>query len=272
MGLIAAILAGRALAQAPGQGEDWRQLIVSSIEADRDRAADLVVQERRETVSALLQVLSMPVKQREPYYSSSTPRNTAIRLLGELRAPEAVPALAEWLIPRPGQSLNVMELTDLPPAGMALVKIGMPAGPGVLDILASNGVSSEDARTKVVDGIHVRYVGPKPQRSSPLGDGCLRVLVRIKGLEETEVALRKAIAAETDEARKRNLEDALSALSRPGLRGVFEAQQAQKEAIERIEWRNWWAKEAARKAAEEDLKRRREEQASPEPDRTPPAE
>jgi hypothetical protein len=269
---MVSVVTSALLAQAPGQGGDWRQLIVSSTEADRDRAADLVVQQHRETVSALLQVLSLPVKQNEPYYTSSTPRNTAIRLLGELRAPEAVPALAQWLIPRPGQSLNVMELTDLPPAGMALVKIGMPAGPAVLDILASNGVSSEDARTKVVDGIHVRYVGPKPQRSSPLGDGCLRVLVRIKGLEETEVALRRSIAAETDEARKRNLEDALSALSRPGLRGVFEAQQAQKEAIERIEWRNWWAKEAARKAAEEDLKRRREKQASPEPDPTPPAE
>lgn len=192
----------------------------------------------------------MGVVPNEPFYSSATPRNMAISLLGELRAAEAVPALAGWLRPRPGQNMIMLELTDLSPAGSALVKVGQPAVPALLDILASVGVSSEWKRTAVTepDRVHVRFVGPPRERYSPLGDQCLRILVRIKGLEETEAGLKRYIAAETDDARKKNLEDALSALSRPSLREGFQNIQAQKEAIERNEWAGWWKRQQEEQA------------------------
>jgi hypothetical protein len=254
-------------ADEPVLDQEWRRLIVSPNWDDRARAADLVLQERRATISALMEILDMPVQPNESFYSSGTPRNTAIRLLGELRAAESVRALTQCLMPRPGQRIDVTELVYLGPAGRALVKMGMPAVPAVLDILASVGVSSEWKGTTVSepDRVHVRFVGPPLERSSPLGDECLKILVRIKGLEETEVGLRRYIASETHQARKKNLEDALAALSRPNLRQVMLAFQAQEEAMQRTEWAGWWTREAEKQAREKAL------QAQPQPEQVPPA-
>jgi hypothetical protein len=221
-------------ADETGRAVDWPELIVSADSRDRRRGEDVLLHQREETTAALLQVVQSPMEEREGFYQRNTARNTAIRLLGQLRAPEAVLPLAQWLIPRPGEQSGATEsLSDLimTPAGTALVQIGMPA---VLDILASIGVSSEDKGEyihELRDGIgYTRRVGPPMERYSPLGDQCLRILVYIKGLEETEVGLRRYIAAETDGARKKNLEDALAALSRPALRDTFKMLQAQREA------------------------------------------
>jgi GNAT superfamily N-acetyltransferase len=226
--------------------EGWRRLILSEGQADRRLASELVIGHRRETVSELLKILDLPLEEREDFYAP-TSRNTAIGLLGKLRAAEAAPALAQWLAPRAGQGPSFsLDLSPFSPAGTALVEIGMPAVPVVMDLLAANGVSSEDSRTWVNSGTpgEWRRVGPPPERVSPFGDECLRILVSIKGLEETEAGLRRAVSREDDEARKKNLEDALAALLRPALRQTFENRQAQKEARE-----DKWAVEAARKAA-----------------------
>jgi len=248
--------------------EHWRGMIVSPEGSDRMQAEKLFLEDRRATVSALLQVLDLPVRPDEPFYTGS-PRNSAIKLLGELRAPEAVPALTQWLVPRPGQSGVVDGLMYLSPAGYALVKIGMPAVPAVVDILASVGVTSEDKGEYIHElrgGVgYTRHVGPRPERYSPLGDDCLRILVQIKGLEETEAGLRRYIAAETGETRKKNLEEALSALSRPSLREGFLNIQAQDEARDGNQWRGWWKKQEGEQA------RKKARQPQPEPQPAPPA-
>jgi len=250
-------------ADEPLQQPEWRRLIVSRDGRDTARAAQTLLDEQRATVSSLLQVLELPVEQGEPFFEDGTPRNTAIKLLGNLRDPEAVPALAKWLMPRPGQEVgSVMRETFLPPAGTAIVKIGMPAVPAVLDILASVGVTSELKGTYVQEGPGVtRYVGPPPEHRSPLGDFCLRILVDIKGLDETEACLRRYIAAEEGVTRKKNLEGALAFLRRPG-RDNSEKIQAQKEARDRSDWAGWWKKQ------EEQAK---ENAAQPQPEAQPAA-
>jgi len=241
-------------ADQPGEQPDWRMLIVSSQGVERAQAEELVLQDRKATLSSLLQVLELPLEADEPFYSPATPRNTAIRVLGEWRAPEAVLAIAQRLMPISGQTTASTVATDLSPAGWALVKIGMPAVPAVMDILASAGVSSEDKGEYIHEliggGGHTRRMGPPLEGSSPLGDQCLRILVLIKGLAETEAGLRREIAAETSDSRKKNLEDALAALGRPSLRQGLQNIRAQTEAREWSDWRGWWKREEEKQAKE----------------------
>jgi hypothetical protein len=238
---------------SPHQGEDWRTLIVSRNVADWERAVDIVRQERRATVAALLTAIDRPVSKGEPFVFR-TPRNAAIGLLGELRAAEAVPALIGWLGSKPGQS-HAGYAGALPPAEAALIEIGNPAVPALLDILASTGVSSEPKGEYVHelrDGVgYTRYVGPPLEHVSRHGDMSLLILVGIKGLEETEAGLRRWVAAESDPTRKKNLQDALEALSRPSLRNGFEKMQADREAQERHEWAGWWTRQEQEKKAQQ---------------------
>lgn len=254
------------------QGEDWPQLIVSADSRDRTRGERFFVQQRGARIATLLQLVDSPVEEKEGFYQRNTARNIAIRLLGQLRAPEAVLPLARRLIPKTGQESGATEsLSDLviTPAGDALVEIGTPAVPAVVDILATVGVSSEDKGRYIHEerggGGYTRRVGPPLEHSSHLGDQCLRILVYIKGLEETEAGLRREIAAETAESRKKNLEQALAALSRPSVREGFQSIQAQKEAREHNEWRGWWKKQ------EEEQARKKALQPHPEPQPAAPA-
>jgi hypothetical protein len=249
-GSFAALLRG----EAEKDGRQWQRLLAGPTEKDWDRAAEMVTEERRASIAELMRVASSPKTDNEPFYGSSA-RNTAIALIGQLRAPEAVPALAQLLSAKAGQSVLRDGLSSLSPAGKALVDIGMPAVPAVLDILAAVGVSSEDKGTYVHGerpGVGETWrVGPPLEKSSPLGDQCLRIVVRIKGLEETEAGLRRWIAAEPDARRRKNLQDALEALSRPALRKGFEIMQAQRESQERTDWAGWTRQEQEKKAQQQ---------------------
>jgi hypothetical protein len=249
-----ALLAGLVvLAGEPPTGPDWVRVLVSRNWQDRQRVGPLVLGQRKETTASLVGIVLSPIAAGEDFLDRGTPRNLAIELIGDLRLAEAVAVLCEWLTPKDGQvAFEGSRETNLSPAGTSLVKIGMPAVPAVLDMLATLGISSDDKGRyihEVTGGAgHTRRVGPPIERSSPLGDQCLRILVEIKGLEETEARLRRDIAAETGEARKKNLEDALAALSRPSLREGFQHVQKQNEVREWSEWRGWWKRQEEEKA------------------------
>ncbi len=245
--------------------QGWRQLLLSPDERDRDRAARMVMEERKADVSALLQIVAMPVQPDEPFLRYQTPRNIAIRLLGELRAEEAIEPLITWLTPKPGMSGDVTELGPIP-AARALQQIGMPAAPALMEVLATAGVAAE--RGAAVAPAPAGPPEPTGQGHGHLADECLRVLVWIKGLEEAEVGLRRAITEEMDAARKRNLQGALFALSRPRLRESFQGFLKHEEDVERAKWHGWWAKhveeEAKREAAPPQPEKAQAEQAQPE--------
>ena len=168
----------------------WVRLVTSGDESERWHAHRAAAAHRQADIDALLAVVRSPVREGEPFFDYSTPRNTAIRILGIVRAEEAVPDLMEWLDSHEGQSRVYGELLMFSPAGYALVEIGLPSVPPLLEKLKAVGMS-------------------RP------GLECLKILVRIKGADEAEFTLKKAIETESDQLRKRNLKAALKKLRDP---------------------------------------------------------
>ena len=176
---------------------DWRTLITSGVEKERMSARQRVMSNRRETIQYLLSVLNSPVEEGEQFYASTTSRNIAIFLLGRLRAKEAVTDLIPWLTPKPRQGLFVSEERVFSPAGEALVEIGLPSVPVVVKLLGSEGPIS-------------------------FKQECIKVIVGIKGLRETEFLFEDIIAAEADSAKRENLKAADDLLKDPKFRKILE--------------------------------------------------
>ena len=212
------------------QGPGWRELIASKDEVQRAKGKEEALAELTANVGLLISIVESPVSRREPFYTSSTSRNIAIFLLGRLRARDAVPHLVKWLEPQEGQSLVIYSLMMLSPAGYALADIGLPSVPPLMEIIRRDGCSSPEAPEIIhEDDGGTRYKYPPGYRSVPLGDQCLKIIVRIKGLDESEFSLRKAMEAEPDKAKKANLQCALDLLRAP----TFPA-----EALERARQRD----------------------------------
>lgn len=176
---------------------DWRTLITSDIEKERTSARRTVLNNRRETIRHLLWVINRPVKKGEEFYSAVTSRNIAISLLGRLRAKEAMRDLTKWLLPRPGQRLFVDNEPMFSPAGYALVEIGLPSVPPLVELL-------------------------KSETNTALHQQCMKIIVSIKGPPETELLLEDTLAKETDTTKTANLKAALSLLKDPKSRQFLE--------------------------------------------------
>lgn len=174
----------------------WRTLITSHIEKERTSVHRTVLNNRRETIRHLLSVLNSPVEEGEQFYGSVTSRNIAIFLLGKLRTREAVGDLTKWLLPRPGQGLIVDELSMLSPAGYALVEIGLPSVPALLEVIKSG-------------------------RNSALREQCIKIIVSILGQIHTQLLFEDALAKETDSAKGKNLKAALDLLHDPKFEPIF---------------------------------------------------
>jgi len=107
-----------------------RQGIVAQDEETRTQTRQQIVKERQETIRYLLEVILSRRMQEEKRPAVVA----AIELLGELRASEAVPALADLLLYGERKELEyspVMTELRVPrlhfPAVRALIKIGVPA-------------------------------------------------------------------------------------------------------------------------------------------------
>lgn len=95
----------------------------------RDHAVDAMLDERKSQVEALIPLIDPANADR---YSDET-RSAAAYLLGELRAIEAVPVLAKALADEPGPKI-IFDLSRYDvPVFTALVKIGRPAVPAMIE-------------------------------------------------------------------------------------------------------------------------------------------
>jgi len=198
---------------AQNAAPDWRAMIISQDERDRDAAASLLLNERAQTIKVLLEIVRSPVRVGEPFLLPSS-RNTAISILGAMRAREAVPDLCKWLEIKKGQVGTYLDiaLVSIPPAGRALIEIGYPAVPHLLQIIRDKGCSSPRAREAIIDGNIVRFKPDPTYRSSPLGDKCLSILVKILTAPGARDALGRASEKETDKTSRENLESAIKVL------------------------------------------------------------
>lgn len=207
------------------EARHWRELLTSKKKGERRRAKDLTLRDREDKIEFLLSIVKRPVEEGERFYGRTTSRNIAIDLLGEMRAEEAVTELARWLTPREGQShvrfVGGSNQSRINPAGDALVKIGLPSVPALLDVIRQEGCSSPDEPKKTREGGHVRYEYPPGYKSSPRGDRCLGIIVTIKGVEETELFLKRMMEKEKDKTHRKSLQSALDLLEAPKFRRVW---------------------------------------------------
>jgi len=195
--LVVSVGCGRKESLEGKKERDWRTLITSRVEKERMSARQRVMSNRGETIQYLLSVLHSAVEGGEQFYASTTSRNIAISLLGELRAKEAAADLTEWLRAKEGQGLKVSDEAAYSPAGEALVQIGLP---------------SVAPLVKVV----------KVEPDEGLREQCVKIIVCIKGLRETELLFEDIIAAETDSAKRENLKAADDLLKDPKFRKILE--------------------------------------------------
>ena len=184
-----------AVSASEGKKADWKTLITSRNESERQAGRKSVLEERSRYIDGLLKIVRSDVVKGESYYSTTTSRNIAVYLLGEFRAKEVVPDLISWLVPREGQGMAVWEEVYLPPAGLALVEIGLPAVGPLREKIEAEGVESR------------------------LGYECLKTIYKIKGVAETQRLLKRAVRQQKDAAKKKRLEAALEMLPKlPGIK------------------------------------------------------
>jgi len=167
--------------------------IASKNESQRRDAKDDILKVRSETVQGLIRIVDDPVKDYSNFHVSGTPRNTAIFLLGELRAEEAIPSLLEWIAPPEGEFMVIDAPRFITPAGDALAKIGMPAVDPLLDRVKTKGPATES--------LH-----------------CLIAMGRILTADLAEAKLEKALAAEENEEYRKNIQHALNVLKKENIR------------------------------------------------------
>jgi hypothetical protein len=176
---------------------DWKTLITSDVEKERTSSRQVVLKDLEETIQHLLSILNKPVEEGEPFYTSNTPRNISIYLLGKFRAKKAVPDLLDWLTPKPGQDQGRDELLMFSPAGYALFNIGLPSVSPLVELL-------------------------KYQTDSSLIEECMKLIICIKGVPETELLLENKIKSETNPNKKENLKAILKKLQDPQFRERME--------------------------------------------------
>jgi hypothetical protein len=146
-------------------------------------------------VKNLLAIVNAPLEKNENFCDFGTPRNLAIKLLGEMRAMEAVEPLLEWIAPHEGQICAFTRDIGEPFAVTALIKIGKPASVECLKRLAL-----EDNDKEIAFGSKRGLM--------------LRVIRKVEGDDVAHFMLQNAIDKEQDKDRKANLTAALELLDK----------------------------------------------------------
>jgi HEAT repeat protein len=182
---------------------DWHRLLVSGEDEALKSARQRFAVQREATIRELLKVVTSPIQNGESFWDRTT-RNTAIAMLGDMRASEAVPALVEKLMPHPEQSRLDGHTTS--PAERALAKIGMPAMPVLLEIVKEEGTWRGQSSRETDPTGETRAV-PMPMGSR--GDRCLLTLGLILGPDLLEMLLQKELAGAKSEKVRANIATAL---------------------------------------------------------------
>jgi hypothetical protein len=171
-----------------GAGVNAIEQLMSQDQKTRMSAHDELLAERQRSIRSLIAL----IEKKSPdsrWLELDSSENLAIRVLGEMRAVEAIPTLVKWATPPKG-GYNIFNLGVSPsnsPAVQALVKIGKPAEPALLEVVKQS-----------------------PQRE--IWSISLIILQKIEGPKCLEVILEDAIAKETDAAAKTNLQEGLRRL------------------------------------------------------------
>jgi hypothetical protein len=151
----------------------------------RQAAAEELLAERQRTLKALLVIAEAPgakPESLEDLCDENSSPNLAISVLGEMRAPEAVPALINrlaFLDKIGGASLTHAFGVAEVPVAVALVKIGKPAEPAILKAIRQKGPSFFNMR--------------------------VWILQEIEGAKMAVALLEDALATEKNEEAKANL-------------------------------------------------------------------
>jgi hypothetical protein len=196
--------------EKPSEGQkegDWQSLMVSTDERERIASRKAALEERKETVDALVAIVRSPVEKEEAFYNTFTPRNIAIFLLGKLRAKEAVPELIEFVTPKPGQGTVIDYFSPFSPATEALIQIGLPSVPAFLEKLQA---------------------GQTPFKR----EQCVKALVAIKGLSETEHLIEDRMTDASSTQVKGNLKAVIEVLKGGPLRESLESIESNRH--------RWW--------------------------------
>jgi len=118
-----------AFVQAGGAGKDDTRDVVAALKSveKREEAATKIIREREKRIHALIRL----VKRKVDVSSPRGTMETAVRLLGALRAKEAVPVLIENIDYRPWVEDEFRG--DVLPCVDALIEIGCPAARAIWD-------------------------------------------------------------------------------------------------------------------------------------------
>lgn len=190
--VFAACVAAGGGEEAPQPERDPIELLQSADPAQRFAARSRIVQERRVLVQSLIKIArsgadETPSKRAELLRLTS-PKCLAIKLLGEMRAEEAISSLVQNLTyrvdPRLGGSSGRLEVGAWYPAAASLAKIGNPAMPNLLEFL---GKSTDPVERHL----------------------CVWILIRIDGRDVARFRVEKAIESSRLSQMKANLEAAL---------------------------------------------------------------
>lgn len=192
LGIVGAVLLGF-VCQASfsaGRGTPIKAIeqLLSQDAKTRITAVDDLLAERQGTITNLIALIQDKSPNSQWLFWDSS-ENLAIRVLGEMRAVEAVPALVKWATPPAGGFKNVSAQIGpgTSPAAQALVKIGKPAERALLEV-------AKQSPQKMIWSIS------------------LSILQKIEGPKCLEVILVDAIAKETEAAAKANLQEGLKRL------------------------------------------------------------
>jgi hypothetical protein len=187
---LAALTSARALAQAVPQEPAATRLLSQEGTVRQEAKSELLAARAK-----LITDLSGIIRDHDNQLFRTASVKSAMLILGEMRAPEAAEVLASYIafpqkLPPAGRRVVVMRGGSAThwPAAEALIKIGAPCVPAVVDKLAHTDNSDE-------------------------GEACLAVLHALRERDSVSEALGKAIAQERDTKRRFRLEAGLRLLS-----------------------------------------------------------
>jgi hypothetical protein len=198
--LAAALVFSASFAQKEQKAENqtpvWEKLIASSDERERAAGRKIVMDQYNNTMGYLIALANRPVKLNPEADVYEPQRSMAIELLGKIRAKEAVNCIISWLVPRPGIMIESPKVRFFNAAGLALIEIGLPSVPPVAELL-------------------------KNESNPYIQDEYLKIILAIKGRQETEMLLENMLTKEKDQIKIENIKAAQALLKDPKRQGVF---------------------------------------------------
>lgn len=187
------------IVQGPGP-EAWQHVHDRLLEIATESA-----QGRSQVIAALIRVLEKPISEERPFITVE-PWTTAVNLLGDLRATEAI----DILVKNMGETGANFYFSSYNPVGTAIIKIGEPAVPRLIEALSDERpwirLEAASALTGIGQPAIARLKEAIHNGNAETKGGAALALTSIQG-EEARTALEHAIDDETDQEILSELKD-----------------------------------------------------------------